>query len=512
MKKNIKSCGAKTNALTVKPQGQKNARAEGKQPSAKKAQAQEKSVAEKVPAEVELTDPVFIQYGLPFVGDGSKIVVNQRAVGAKAAQLHKIKYNESLLQFQRYDQKLGLWVPLPEIQACRLMDGLLLELGTEHDCVQAVHLCKTTLLKSICEMVKVHGFQCEELPTVGLFHAANGILNLQGDKPQLVAHAPEYPFTISSGIHYDPKAKCPRFLDEFLREALSEEDIELVQKYCGSMLLGPNTCHGILLIRGTAGGGKSTLVSIVEKMLSETNVAHLRTPHLNGRFETAAFLGKRILVGKDVPGDTLSEKGARLLKSLVGGDLLQAEIKYNPTKQMLRGNFHVVIASNTNLRIALDGDAAAWHRRLLVVDFDREKPAKPISNYADQLVAYEASGILNWLVEGAMKFKADMKATGKIGQGAEQVKRVDSLLYDSDSVDSFIEQRLELNKKADVSGEELLLDYHATCNRLNWRAVSGQEFMRRVPDLICQKFLIHRRNDIIREKGSVRGYKGLALR
>jgi len=115
---------------------------------------------------------------------------------------------------------------------------------------------------------------------------------------------------------------------------------------------------------GTAGGGKSTLVSIVEKMLSETNVAHLRTKHLNGRFETAAFLGKRILVGKDVPGDTLSEKGARLLKSLVGGDLLQAEIKYNPTKQMLRGNFHVVIASNTNLRIALDGEPSIATRRV----------------------------------------------------------------------------------------------------------------------------------------------------
>jgi len=37
----------------------KNARAEGKLPPAKQTPAREKSVAEKVPAEVELTDPVF---------------------------------------------------------------------------------------------------------------------------------------------------------------------------------------------------------------------------------------------------------------------------------------------------------------------------------------------------------------------------------------------------------------------------------------------------------------------
>ena len=368
------------------------------------------------------------------------------------------------------------------------------------------------MLKSLSEMLKIYRFECAVHPTTGLFHASNGILNLNGDKPKLEPHAPEYPFTISSGIRYDPKAQCPRFLDEFLGEALGEDDIELAQKYCGSMLLGPNTSHGILLVLGVAGGGKSSLVSIIEKMVSETNVAHLRTKHLNGRFETSAFLGKRVLVGKDVPGDTLSEKGARLLKSLVGGDLLQAEIKYNPTKQMLRGNFHVVIASNSNLRIALDGDEEAWRRRLLVVDFNREKPAKPISNYADVLVAEEASGILNWLVEGTMKFKREMNTKGTLVQTKEQSKRVDSLLNDSDSVDSFIEQRLVEKKQADVSSEELLVDYHKTCKAQRWQAVSGQEFKRRVPDLICHRFLLHRRNDIMRDKRSVRGYKGLALR
>jgi len=35
---------------------------------------------------------------------------------------------------------------------------------------------------------------------------------------------------------------------------------------------------------------------------------------------------------------------------------MQAEIKFNPDKQPVRGDFHVIIVSNNNLRIALDGD------------------------------------------------------------------------------------------------------------------------------------------------------------
>ena len=48
-------------------------------------------------------------------------------------------------------------------------------------------------------------------------------------------------------------------------------------------------------------------------------------------------------------------------------------------------DYHVVIASNNRLRIALDGDEEAWGRRLLVVDFEKPKPAKPIPNFAEKL-------------------------------------------------------------------------------------------------------------------------------
>ena len=98
------------------------------------------------PVEVEMIDEIFIEYGLPFIPEGNRIIVNQRAVAAKCAQLHRIKYDETLKAFQRYDEKQGLWVPLHEVGACRLMGDLLLALGEEFGHEEAVFQGKTALL------------------------------------------------------------------------------------------------------------------------------------------------------------------------------------------------------------------------------------------------------------------------------------------------------------------------------------------------------------------------------
>jgi len=457
-------------------------------------------------------DPVFAKYGPPFITSKKGVVhMNQRAVAEKCATEHVIRFEPRRNAFERFDQKIGLWVATHESAIRRMLGDQLLALGKEWKQEEFVQLNTTGHFNALCKMIQPYQANVASESTAGLIHVSNGVLDLQGATPKLLPHHPKYPFRSSPQIKYDPKAKCPKFLDNFLKVALTPEDIDLVQKYCGSMLLGPNMSHGILIIRGTAGGGKSTLVSIVEQIIGEDSVAHLRTKHISGRFETSAFIGKRVLVGKDVPGDCLTESGAHLLKSLVGGDLLQAEIKYNPNKPTIRGDYHVIIASNNRLRINLDGDEEAWGRRLLLVDFEKQKPSKPIADFAQKLVAEEGSGILNWLIKGAAAYREDMAKRGCIYRTEKHEQRVANLLHDSDSVLSFFEQRVIAQEKADLSSEELLLGYYTHCTKHNWKPVSGHRFQVQLPDLICQRYQVCRRNDITRDGKAVRGYKDLAL-
>jgi putative DNA primase/helicase len=397
------------------------------------------------------------------------------------------------------------------VEVTRMLDSLLLQLAFSYDQRPLVERITVAKLNSLAKMMRPYDVRLQSGDATGLVHVGNGMLDLRGGKPKLLNHDPTYAFRHTAGIEFNPKASCPTFLKSLLDPALKPEDIQLLQKYCGSMLLGSNTCHGLLIVRGTPGGGKSTLVTIIEKIIGEHQVAHLRTSLLGGRFETSAFLGKRLLVGKDVPGDTLQVGGARMLKSLVGGDLMQAEIKFNPDKQAVRGDFHVIIVSNNNLRIALDGDHDAWGRRLLVVDFKNPKPTKPIPNLAEKLVAEEGSGILNWLITGALAYRAEMENYGRLQLTQEQQARITTLIQDSDNVTEFMKEVVVSKEGGDVTSEELLLCYYNKCEGKNWTPVAAQTFLTRLPDLLGKMFKTTRRNDIQREGKAVRGFKNVTL-
>ena len=458
-------------------------------------------------------NPVFAKYGPPFlVSDSDKVTLNERAIAVECATKNQVQYLPGTKTYERYDKAQGLWKLIHEKEVVKSLDDLLVELGKEYEQEETVQRVGSSKLHSLCRMLQPLHINVKSEDLRGLVHVGDRVLDLNGTRSKLFDHNPKFGFKFTSGVQYKAKAKCPKFIDKLLKPAIPDYDIELIQKYFGSALLGPNISQNILLIRGTPGGGKGTLVSVIEKVLGEHYVADLRAKHLTGRFETSAFLGKRVLMGKDVPGDTLQERGARMLKSLVGGDLMQAEIKYNPAKQLIRGDYHVVLVANNNLRIALDGDDEAWGRRLLIVDYNNPKPTKVIPEFAKELFEEESSGILNWLIDGAMEFRADLKKNhGKLSLNDEQTERINGMLHDSDSVLTFVDQRLTEVRKKDVSSDELLLGYFDLCKERKWTPVSSHLFQTRVPDLVAQKFQVCRRNDIMRDGKAVRGFKHISL-
>ena len=94
----------------------------------------------------------------------------------------------------------------------------------------------------------------------------------------------------------------------------------------------------------------------------------LRTDHLKDRFELFAYVGKTLLAGKDVAGNFLNLEGSHIVKALCGGDLLDAE-KKNGGRMQIKGDYNILITSNSRLWLKLDGDAGAWERRLLIVEY-----------------------------------------------------------------------------------------------------------------------------------------------
>jgi putative DNA primase/helicase len=324
--------------------------------------------------------------------------------------------------------------------------------------------------------------------------------------------SPEYYSRNRSDVAVDHNTECPRFIQELLEPAITIEDILLLQKYCGQCLLGYNPSQTILLIPGTPGGGKSTLVSVIEKVIGLHNIAQLKVNHLSERFEVASFFGKTLLTGKDVPGNFLDNpRGANVLKSLVGGDRLSAEQKNLKRRFDIVGEFNIIITSNARLHLKLDSDIGAWQRRLLIIEFEKMPPKKPIPHFDDLLVATEGSGILNWMIEGAIILLDELETFGRIQRSKEQMQRVDDLLAESDSVVAFAQKCVTAKHGDDVTVAELSEAYTHFCQERGWKQETVGSFENQIKNVILQLHQVSRRNDIIRNAKNQRGFKHVTL-
>ena len=346
-----------------------------------------------------------------------------------------------------------------------------------------------------------------------VIHLANGVMVFSGADAELRPFSPEYRSRNRSPISFDENARCERFLNELVLPAVHPEDVELLQKFAGLMLLGDNRAQRLLILDGEGGRGKTQFANVMQGLVGMPNVTQLRTKHLAERFELYRFLKKTLLVGVDVEADFLSTKGAAVLKGLVGGDWHDAEQKGGTGCFQVQGNFNVLITSNARLRVRLQGDLSAWKRRLTIVRYEAPPPARKIPDFGGHLIKTEGSGILNWALVGAQKLLGEIPdGGGDMVLTRRQHEIVDSLLAESDSLRHFLQDCLVVDEHRDVTVTELVEAYAAYCPERKWQALPITEVQSNLETLMLEIYGVTKRHDIQRNDKGQRGFNGVAFR
>ena len=265
----------------------------------------------------------------------------------------------------------------------------------------------------------------------------------------------------------------------------------------------------ILILIGTAGGGKGTFIRVLSGIIGQNNLASLRPQLLCERFELGRFLGRTLLYGADVPANFLDQRGATVLKSLTGYDPVTLEFKNSNEAPGIICRFNVIVTCNSRLTVRLEGDVEAWRRRLAIIEYRKPKPEKVIADLDRLILERESSGVLNWMLEGLDKLRAD---NWQLVLTANQQATVNNLLLESEGHAVFARECLN-----PASAQTLtLLDTYATyvefCTQRGWTALTRNKFTTAISDEVARQFGITTRNDILDARGKAqRGWKGLAL-
>lgn len=344
-------------------------------------------------------------------------------------------------------------------------------------------------------------------------HVANGMVVFDDvGEADLCDFSPEFYSRNQSPIAFDPTARCDRFLNELVYPAVSQDDALLLQKYAGMCLSGNNIIQRFLIADGKPCTGKTQLVLCIQGIVGRENVSELRTKHLSDRFELYRYLKKTLLVGVDVPGKFLSEKGAYVIKGLVGGDYFDAEQKGGTGSFPVQGNFCIVMTSNSRLQVRLDGDIGAWRRRLLIVRYEAPAPTKKIPNFADLLIKTEGSGILNWALYGLKMLQEDIDKIGDVKLTSAQEGIVNNLLVESDSLRIFLREKIENDDFSDLSIAEIIEGYAQYCPVKKWNPKPITIIYREIEGLMLELFGSSKAHSITREGKSVKGFRRVRFR
>ena len=337
----------------------------------------------------------------------------------------------------------------------------------------------------------------------------NGVLRIS-DRT-LLRYSPEFHFRNKLAVNYVPGAKCPTFENVLLGNSLDFDDIGLLQRWSGLALTGRNISQKMMILSGTAGAGKGTFIRILKGIIGAENIGSLRTEHLNAKFEIGRLIDRTLLYGADVPANFLSNENASVLKSLTGGDPITVELKGSMAAPPLTCEFNIIVTSNSRLVVHLEGDVEAWQRRLVIIRYKKTKPANAIPDLDKKILENEASGVLNWMLDGLYALRA---ANWQLALSPGQKARVDELLLESDSVNVFFTGRCVVDSAAEgLTITDAFAAYSNFCMDRGWTGLNRNLFGRDCLEVVQRLFHVTTRHDITGTDGkkNQRGWKNLRL-
>jgi len=286
---------------------------------------------------------------------------------------------------------------------------------------------------------------------MGWWPCQNATIDLERIEP--TEHHQDHKSTFCAPYAYDPRARPETWLRVLMENVADQETIEFLQEYAGYCLTGDTSLERAVWLHGPPGSGKSTIVAGFEALLGAACVPLglqeiERTP-----FALCKLIGRRLAVATEQPAEFV--RSTSLISAIISGEPIMIDLKYRDPV-ILRPRAKILWACNDLPRTS--EVAAGIFRRVAIVQCCR-KVSQPDTTLRKKLTA-EASGILNWALEGLRR----LRQRGNFCLPAAVQATSDEYRESCDVTAAFAAERLIFEELAEVRAATLYQEYRQWCD------------------------------------------------
>lgn len=307
-----------------------------------------------------------------------------------------------------------------------------------------------------------------------LINTVNGYVDLTSGI--LHDHEIKKMFSQQTNVEYTDKIDAPEWT-EFLKQIFNNETelIDYVQKAVGYSATGSVKEQVMFILYGNGRNGKSIFIDTIANTLG-TYAKSMQAESImvkqsnSGANSDIARLENARLVTSSEPNEGLRlDEG--LVKQLTGGDTVTARYLYGKEFEF-QPQFKLWLATN-HKPIIRGTDDGIW-RRLMLIPFSVQIPVDKVDKDLKYKLQRESVGILNWIVEGALKWQHEGLEPPEIVVNASNEYR-----NEMDVITMFVEDCCEIGAYQAPAGE-LFKRYKSWAEENSEYSMSKQKFSREV--------------------------------
>ncbi len=314
----------------------------------------------------------------------------------------------------------------------------------------------------------------------------NGTVNLRTG--YLLKDDPEDLFNTYTDAKYKDLDKEPKQFLKFLDTVFdSDKDlIEYFHRVMGYCITGETREQAFFVFYGEGANGKSTLLNIIQEVMGE----------YVGNFDSFALALKNDGTGK--PNPTIlqnrytrlvlvtemnrnAELDVSLIKAITGGDKISTRMLYENNAKPFRPKYKMIFTTNHLPNV--DWNDYGLKRRYKIIPFKHQIPDEERNpNIENNILNAERNLILNWLIEGAVKYY-------RFGLGKEPQAVSDEIVKAEkfgNPIKAFTDETVEVtkNKNDTVQAPELYEKYKEWCEENDYYALGKKTFYRKVAETL----------------------------